>query len=209
MDFAILGELEVLRDGEPIELGSPRQRALLARLIVAANEVVSADRLVDDLWPEDAGDGARHTLHVYVSRVRKALGSEAERLEHRSSGYALRVETAELDADRFEALVTEGRHAVDSGDADTGRTRLADALALWRGPALCEFGDDEFARIEATRLDEMRLNAVEHLMWAELECGHHDDVVEPGPPPPERLSDGAQRGRSTGHRGRRRPHRPG
>ncbi len=178
MDFAILGELEVFRSGEPIELGSPRQRALLARLLVSANEAVSADRLVDDLWPDDAGDGARHTLHVYVSRIRKALGEDSARLEHRSSGYAFRVDSTELDATRFEMLAAEGRAAITDGDSETGRRLLAEALAMWRGPALCEFLDDEFARIEATRLDELRLNVTEQVMWAELESGNHDGVIE-------------------------------
>ena len=96
-DFGILGELQVLQDGQPVDLGPPRQRALLARLLIGP-AAVTADRLLDDLWAGEPPDSARHVLHVYVSRLRQALGADAARLEHKGSGYRLRAEPAELDA---------------------------------------------------------------------------------------------------------------
>ena len=123
-DFAILGELEVRQEGDRIELGSPRQRALLARLLVNPNEVITTDRLVEDLWRGDPPDRARHTLHVYVSRLRKALGRDGTRLERQASGYRFRVEQGELDALRFEGLAAAGRAALARHDAATAATQI-------------------------------------------------------------------------------------
>ena len=177
-DFAILGELEVLQDGEPIELGSPRQRALLARLLIDPNTVVSADRLVEDLWRGDPPDGARHTLHVYISGLRKALGRDGVRLERQAAGYRFRIEQHELDALRFEALSAEGRVALQRHDVDTASSHLREALDLWRGRALGEFGDDTFARDEAIRLEELRLDTLEQRIWAQFECWRHEETIE-------------------------------
>ena len=116
-DFRILGELEVLRDGAPVNLGSPRQRALIARLLINPGEVVSTDRLVEDLWLGDVPETVRHTLHVYVSRVRKALGDDRTKLQRRGTGYCFSVEPDELDASRFERLAAEGRAALARSDA--------------------------------------------------------------------------------------------
>ncbi len=177
-EFAILGELEVRQDGSRVELGPPRQRALLARLLVNPNEVITTDRLVEDLWRGDPPDRARHTLHVYVSRLRKALGRDGARLERQASGYRFCVQQEELDASRFEALAAAGRAALTRHDAASAATQLRGALGMWRGCALGEFADDGFARDEAVRLDELRLDTVEQRMWAELESGRHGDVVE-------------------------------
>jgi predicted ATPase/DNA-binding winged helix-turn-helix (wHTH) protein len=177
-DFAILGELEVRQEGDRIELGSPRQRSLLARLLVNPNEVIATDRLVEDLWRGNPPEGARHTLHVYVSRLRKALGRDGARLERQGSGYRFCVEPEELDAARFEALATAGRTALARHDAATAATQLRKALEMWRGCAFGEFANDDFARDAAVRLDEMRLDTVEQRMWADLECGRHDEMVE-------------------------------
>ncbi len=177
-NFRILGTLEVLRDGDRVDLGSPRQRALLARLLISPMEVVTTDRLVEDLWPGEIPETARHVLHVYVSRLRKALGPDRARLDSQGSGYRLAIEPDELDASRFEQLAAEGRAALVRGDPDTASIRLREALSLWRGPALAEFIDEPFARDEAARLEEVRLAAIEQRVAADLELGQHSELVE-------------------------------
>jgi predicted ATPase/DNA-binding SARP family transcriptional activator len=178
LDFKILGELEVLRDGDPVELGSPRQKALLARLLISSGETVSTDRLVEDLWRGNVPETARHTLHVYVSRIRKALGDNRTKLLRQGNGYVLSIEPAELDASQFEQLAAEGRAALARHDADMASRHLHEALSVWRGTALAEFSDETFARDEAVRLDELRLATIEQRMWADLELARHGEVVE-------------------------------
>jgi len=176
-DFGILGALQAVQDGHALDLGSPRQQALLARLLIA-RAVVSADRLVDDLWAADAPDSARHTLHVYVSRLRGALGPDGGRLERQGSGYRFRVEPVELDASRFEQLARAGREARAGGDLETASGRLSEAIDLWRGLALVDFADEPWAREESARLEELRLTALEDRIWADLEMGHTTELVE-------------------------------
>jgi predicted ATPase/DNA-binding SARP family transcriptional activator len=178
VEFRILGRLEALQDGDPLELGSPRQRALFARLLVSPNKVITTNRLVEDLWHGDPPETARHTLHVYISRLRKALNDEAARLEHEGQGYRLSVGQDELDATRFERLASEGRAALARQDSDTASTLLRDALDIWRGPALTDVSDEPFARDDAIRLEELRLGTLEQRLWAELELGRHIEVVE-------------------------------
>jgi predicted ATPase/DNA-binding SARP family transcriptional activator len=176
-EFMILGELQVLQDGGLVQLGSPRQKALLARLLIASGETVSTDRLIDDLWGAEAAETAKHTLHVYVSRLRKALTCDGGRLARHGTGYRFVTEPAELDASRFEVLATEGRAALARHDYQNASTQLTTALGLWRGRALNDFADDAFARDEAVRLDELRLAALEQRIWSDLELGHHADLV--------------------------------
>jgi predicted ATPase/DNA-binding winged helix-turn-helix (wHTH) protein len=176
-NFGILGELEVLQDGDLVQLGSPRQKALLARLLISRNATVTTDRLVEDLWGEEAPDTAKHTLHVYVSRLRKALGVDGERLGRQGPGYRFTIEPEELDASRFEDLAKEGRLSLARHDAESAASLLAEALGLWRGPALANFSDELFARDEAIRLTELRLTALEQRGWADLELGRHNEVV--------------------------------
>ncbi|MEN8235401.1 MAG: BTAD domain-containing putative transcriptional regulator [Actinomycetota bacterium] len=177
-DFRILGQLEVLQDGVPVDLGTPRQRALLARLLINRLHVVTADRLIEDLWPGDPPDTARHALHVYISGLRKRLGPDRVRLERRGIGYRIDVAERELDSSRFERLASLGRTARSRGDSATASTVLNDALDIWRGPALTEFADDPFAREEALRLEELRLSSIEERIWADLELGRHAELVE-------------------------------
>ncbi len=117
-----LGAVELHQNGEQVDLGSPRQRALLARLLIGRGAVVSTDRLVHDLWAGDPPDSARHTLHVYISRLRKLLGSDADRLQSRAGGYCFLLEPHELDAALFESLADEGRAALARNDAEHART---------------------------------------------------------------------------------------
>ena len=144
MEFQILGPLEVRHEGTQVALGAAKQRALLAILLVHANELVSSDRLIEELWPQPPATAA-NTLQVYVGKLRKALepertrGAPGELLLTRAPGYMLRVEPDELDSDRFERLLGEGRTAREAKDHATAARRLHEALELWRGPALADF----------------------------------------------------------------------
>lgn len=177
-DFSILGAVEVHQDGEEVDLGSPRQRVLLVRLLLDAPNVISADRLIEDLWQQDQPHNARHALHVYISKIRKCLGSDRERLERLGHGYRLRLEPDELDVDRFERYLAEGRAARARGDPQTASGLLLEALDLWRGPALLDVRDEVFARDEITRLEALRLDAHEERLWVDLELAKHGEIVQ-------------------------------
>jgi len=175
MEFRILGPLEVWDAGHEVSLGGPRPRALLAMLVLHPNEVVPADRLIDELWGEDSPESSAAALRVNVSRLRKALPQEV--LATRSPGYLLRVEADELDLHRFERLADEGRSLLARGLAADASERLREALSLWRGPALADFVYESFAQPAIARLEEIRLAAVELRVDADLALGRHDEVV--------------------------------
>ena len=177
MDFGVLGPLEVTAGGRPLGLSGARARAVLAMLLVHANQVVSCDRLVEELWPGQPR--GTDSLQVRLSEVRKALRSagEAERLVTRPPGYLLRVTPDELDSLRFERLAAEGNAALAGGDAAIAVRRLDEALRLWRGPALADLDHVPFARTEAGRLEEERLAALETRAEALLACGRHRDLI--------------------------------
>ncbi|HEX6597268.1 MAG TPA: AfsR/SARP family transcriptional regulator, partial [Acidimicrobiales bacterium] len=174
MEFRVLGLLEVLDAGRTVELRGRKARAVLAMLLMRPGEVVSADRLAEGLWGDDQPSTAAATLQVYVSHLRKALGPEAIRT--RSPGYVLAVAPDQVDAGRFEELVARGR-ALLGDDPGAARALLAEALALWRGPALADFTSEDFARAKAARLEELRLVAVEERAEADLALGHHAELV--------------------------------
>jgi DNA-binding SARP family transcriptional activator len=175
MEFRILGPLEVWDEGGQVSLGGAKPRALLAGLLLHPNEVVPADRLIDELWGEDSPEDAAAALRVNVSRLRKSLQQEV--LTTRSPGYVIRVEPDELDLHRFERLVDEGRSLLARGLAADASERLGDALALWRGPALAEFAYESFAQTAIARLEEIRLAAVELRIDADLALGRHAELV--------------------------------
>ncbi len=161
MDFRILGPLEVLESGTSLELGARKHRELLAMLLIHANEVVSIDRLIDALWEEEPPERAQKALQVYVSQLRKTLGRE--RVETVPPGYRLRVSDGELDVDRFQAALAEGRPD--------------EALSLWRGEPLADVAYSRFARAETARLEELRLTAVEDRLDLDLAAGRHAQLV--------------------------------
>jgi YVTN family beta-propeller protein len=161
MQFGVLGAIEARRDGESLPLGGPKQRALLAFLLLHANEPVQRDRLIDALWAEQPPARANATLDTYISRLRKLLG--AERLVRESSGYMLTVEPGALDLDRFEQLVSEGC--------------FGEALDVWRGPALADIIYEPFANGAAEELEERRLLALEQRIEAELASGDGLELV--------------------------------
>ncbi len=170
MEFRILGPLELEEDGAPIELVGQRQRMLLAALLLHANEVVSTDRLINDLWGETAPKTATTSLHNAISQLRRALG---DAIVTRAPGYVLRVAREQVDAFRFEDMVRQAREREAAGRA----AALREALALWRGPALLDVAYEGFAANDANRLEELRLNAREELVDAQLELGLHDALL--------------------------------
>jgi DNA-binding SARP family transcriptional activator len=175
MQFRILGPLEVSSAGGEVSLGGPKPRALLAVLLLHANEVVPADRLIDQLWGEDSPDDAAAALRVNVSRLRKALPQDV--LATRSPGYLVRVEPDALDLHRFERLVDEGRSLLARGLAADASDRLRAALSLWRGQSLADFAYESFAQGAIARLEEIRLAAVELRVAADLSLGRDDELV--------------------------------
>lgn len=173
MEFRVLGPLEVLAAGRPLDLGAPRQRALLAFLLLNANEVVSTDRLAEALWPETMPRTAAKAIHVYVSALRKALGNARDRLETRGPGYVLRVAPGELDLHEFERLLASGRDEEPRERAAT----LREALGLWRGAPLADFEYESFVLPESARLGELRQLALEGRIEAELELGGGSELI--------------------------------
>jgi YVTN family beta-propeller protein len=180
LDFRILGPLEVRAEGVPLPLGGPRQRALLALLLLSANRVVSRDRLLEELVGARTGDAAHHTLSVQVSRLRRSIqpdGLTESRLVTCAPGYSLRVGPGELDLHRFEELVGEGRQALEENDPEQAVMRFRAAESLWRGRPLADIEFERFAQIEVERLEELRLGTLEERIQAELALGRHATLV--------------------------------
>jgi predicted ATPase/DNA-binding SARP family transcriptional activator len=168
--FRILGPLEV--EGAGV-LGGPQQHALLRRLLLSANRVVSVDRLVDAVWGESAPEHALEALQVYVSRLRKAVPDGSARIRWEQGGYRIAVEEGELDALRFGQLVTQGRSLLSSGENEAASAAFAEALDLWRGPLERDGSDDA----ELARLVELRTIALEERIEADLALGRHRELV--------------------------------
>lgn len=172
MEFRILGPLEVVEEGSPLALGGARQRALLALLLTRANEVVSTDRLIDELWGGRAPKTAANALQYHVSRLRKLLGG-AHAIVTKEPGYLIQVGPDGLDLLRFERLVEEGQRSSPEAAAKL----LREALALWRGPALADVAHESFAQAEILRLEELRLVGLERRIDADLALGRDAELV--------------------------------
>lgn len=181
--FHLLGPLEVHRLGMPVALGGRQQRAVLARLLVEPNTLVSIERLADALWRDAVPDGAVTTIQTYVSHLREALEPDVPRTGRRhvvvteTGGYRLAVDEADIDVVAFERAAAAGRAELNQAAHATASERLAAALALWRGPVLADLADYEFAREAATRLEIIRIDALEDRIDADLALGRHRDVV--------------------------------
>ena len=163
-------------------LGGDQQRALLALLLLHANEIVSADLLIDGLWGERPPPSALNALHVKVSRLRRALAVGADPrsdgvLVTRGRGYMLRVETGELDVDRFRGLLEQGRGQLAAGEPNQAAGTLRTALAIWRGAPLSDFSYEPFAQSVIAELQELRLAALEERFEADLALGAHRELI--------------------------------
>src|SRR5829696_8634578 len=174
MQFRLLGPLEAHDGDRAVGLGGAKQRALLTLLLLDARRTVSTDRLIDELWGADAPESARKMVQIYVSNLRKVLPRGM--LRTWPAGYSLDVETAATDLGRFERMAGEGRGALAAGAPDAAAAALGSALALWRGPALEEFGEP-FAVRERARLESLRLAALEDRIEADLARGAHADLT--------------------------------
>jgi basic membrane lipoprotein Med (substrate-binding protein (PBP1-ABC) superfamily)/DNA-binding SARP family transcriptional activator len=179
VEFRLLGSLEVVADGTVAQLGSPKQRALLAVLLLHPGELIPSERLIELLWPEDPPRTAAHSIQIYVSELRKSLDriGSGEVIRTRPPGYLLDTRPETVDAWRFERLVRDGLRKIEEGDAEAGRRTLREALALWRGPALSDFAYDEFAQPHIRRLNDLHLDAVEAFAAVALEGGNVASVV--------------------------------
>ena len=171
MDYRLLGPLEALAGDRDVPLGGPKQRAVLTVLLLRAGETVSTDTLIDEVWGERPPVNVTATLHNCVFRLRKALG--AETIERRAPGYVLHARDDEIDARRFErALAAAG--ALEPAERAAA---LREALSLWRGAALADLAFESFAEAEASRLEELRLVAIEERIDAELALGRQEQLV--------------------------------
>ena len=173
--FRILGPLEVVDpSGAPVRLGGPRQRAVLAILLLSANRVVSIDRLADDLYGGEPPATAVTQVQRQISDLRKLLGPA---IETRPPGYLVRAGLQTLDLSRFERLAEDAGTALAHGAPERAAACLREALALWRGPPLADLAYEPFAAVPIARLEELRLACVEQRIEAELGLGEHRRLV--------------------------------
>jgi DNA-binding SARP family transcriptional activator len=182
MDFRILGPLEALDGDRVVRLGGSKQRALLALFVLHANETLSTDRLIDELWGERPPTAAAKTVQVHISRLRKTLAGgqrdgSAAAVATREHGYELRLDPERIDAHRFERLLAEGRSELAAGRPERAAAALEVALSLWRGPPLADLAYEPFAQREIARLADLRVAALEQLIEARLAQGRHAEVV--------------------------------
>ncbi|MFZ0249627.1 MAG: BTAD domain-containing putative transcriptional regulator [Acidimicrobiales bacterium] len=180
LEIRVLGPVEIVWDGRPVDIGGVKARALVARLLVDRHIIVSVDRLVDSLWGDHDGPGAEIALRSTISRLRKRLrdaGAPGDLIVTRAPGYVLEVAAEVTDAYRLEQLVSEGRAELHGARPSECIRLLAEAERLWRGPAYSEVRDEPFARAEARRLEELLLSATETRLDAELTLGRHEAVT--------------------------------
>jgi DNA-binding SARP family transcriptional activator len=183
VEFRILGPLEVHHNGESLPLGGAKPRGLLAILLLNVNQVVSTDRLIDELWGDGPPDTAAKALQVHISQLRKALepdrrpGEPGRVVITRSPGYLIELDPDQLDLGRFERLAAKGRGALARGEPGLATRTLREALALWRGPPLADLAYADFVQRDAPRLEELRLAALEDRIQADLDSGRHAEVI--------------------------------
>src|SRR3954451_24988368 len=173
MEFRVLGPLEVRHGDRPVPVRGRVQRALLARLVLSLGESVPDERLLDDLWGDDQPASGGTALRVRVSQLRQGLaagGAEAA-IVSRGSGYALEADPEQVDSRRFERLLGDGRRTMREGIPTEALEVLKEALALWRGPPLADLAYERFAQPEIARLEELRLEALEERIEADLALG--------------------------------------
>jgi DNA-binding SARP family transcriptional activator len=178
VEFRILGPLEALEDGSPLPLGRLKERTVLAVLLLHANEFVSRERLIDELWGVAPPATARKAVNVYISKLRKTLATNGhDPIATADGGYRLVVDSALLDADRMRSLVAEAHAAMDDGESEEASRLLQEALAFWRGPTLAGLVFESFGRDEVAQLDELRLAALMDRIDCDLAVGRHERVL--------------------------------
>jgi DNA-binding SARP family transcriptional activator len=178
VEFRILGPLEVVEDKSPVALGTLKERLVLAVLLLHANEFVSRERLIDDLWGEAPPPTAQQALYVYVSKLRKALvGAGADPISTATGGYQLQIDLEQLDAGRMQLLVASARECLGNGELETAADRLNEALSLWRGSTLAGLQLESRGRDEVARLDELRLTILMDRIDCDLALGRHEQAV--------------------------------
>jgi DNA-binding SARP family transcriptional activator len=175
VEFRILGPLEVWREGRPVHIGGAKERALLAFLLLHADEPVAVDRLIDELWGDSPPATARKSVQVRVAGLRRALRGDV--LLTRGDAYLVRLGTNQLDLNRFEQLLSDGRDALAAGNSSPAVATLDEGLALWRGPPLADFTYEPFAQPAIARLEELRVHALELRIEAQLDLGLHAGVI--------------------------------
>jgi DNA-binding SARP family transcriptional activator len=181
--FSLLGPVEAQRDGARVPLGGPKQRAVLAMLLLNANRTVEVSRIVDGVWGDKAPGRAVNAVQVYISGLRRALEPQppadpAQRLlTTRGTGYVLRADERSLDLLEFLAAAADGRRALDEGQHAEAAERLRHALGLWRGRALADVADEPFAEAEVAALEETRLATIEARVAADLASGRDAELV--------------------------------
>jgi DNA-binding SARP family transcriptional activator len=183
MEFRILGPLEITHGGAPLTLPGAKQRALLALLLLNANDVVSSDRLIEELYEGRPSDKALSALHVQISGLRKVLEPQHSAragdsiLVTKPPGYMLRTQPGQVDLERFDTLLANGRAALAAGDPRVASDRLREALSLWHGGALADLAFEPWAQTDIARLEERRLAAIEERIEADLALGRHHELV--------------------------------
>jgi YVTN family beta-propeller protein len=179
LEFRVLGAVEVSNGTGVLRLGGPKQRALLADLVLNTGTAVSTIRLIDDLWGDDPPPTAEHTVETYISRIRAILrdGSAREVIVTKPPGYLLGVPHEHVDVYQFERLVEEGTAAADRGDDGEASALLWAALDLWRGEALADIREAPFAPDAARRLADRRLLALDRRIESDLRLGRAGDLV--------------------------------
>jgi len=178
MRFRLLGPLEIRAGEDWLGIGAPKWRAVLAALLINAGQIVPADVLINEVWPDTPPAKAGNLISIYVLRLRRLLGdTDSTLLVTRAPGYLLRLAPGDTDAQVFESLVREGRRAYAAGDPERAAAQLAEALALWHGSPLADVPPTTLVETEAERLTELRLDAAELRVMAELACGSHAQVI--------------------------------
>jgi len=179
MRFRLLGPLEIRTGTDDWQgIGAPKWRSVLAALLINAGQIVPADVLIDEVWGETRPAKAGNLISIYVLRLRRLLGdTDSTVLVTRAPGYQLRLGPGDTDAQVFEALVREGRRAYTAGDPERAAAQLAEALALWHGSPLADVPPTSLIETEAERLADLRLDAAELRITAELACGSHAQVI--------------------------------
>jgi len=178
VEYRILGPLEVLEGGEPVPLGRLKERLVLAVLLLHANEFVSRERLIDELWGESPPPTAKKAVNVYVSQLRKALTRNGhDPIATADGGYRIRVGAEELDVAHLRQLLANARRCAAAGELEAAAEVLREALALWRGPTLAGLLLESHGRGEVAQLDELQLTTLMDRIDCELALGRHEDAL--------------------------------